>query len=197
VAHELGHVLGYPDHYQHDLMDYYLTPGERFLPGGFDLGGNGAGETVAEVAAPALVKSQPQPTITPAAVRSFLSGSHLPAQLDAATVPTNTPSKTESRQGATELEVAIAFTLLGEGARAVGAGAMTDSVPPMTGSSEQISSQLLAAVMRLDYQPAAPILGGSHDDTALARELDMLGNLFPNQIDAKVPFLDAPNALRE
>jgi hypothetical protein len=74
---------------------------------------------------------------------------------------------------------------------------MTDSVPPMTGGSEQISSQLLDAVMRLDYQPAAPILGGSYDDTALARELDILGNLFPNQIDAMVPFLDAPNALRE
>jgi lipopolysaccharide export system protein LptA len=48
VAHEMGHVLGFPDHDKHDLMDYYLTPGERFLPEGLNLGANDAGPGAAE-----------------------------------------------------------------------------------------------------------------------------------------------------
>jgi hypothetical protein len=182
VAHEMGHVLGYPDHYTHDLMDYYLSPGERFLPEGLDLGGNGAGQG-AEEAAAALDKGQPQPTITlAAAVGPILSGSRLSTQLDAAAVLTSTPSKTGSRLTATELETGVAFALLGEGAIVAGARTTTDPVAPMTGGFEQTLFRPLNAVMRRDYQAGTPGLWGSFDGLALARELDMLVNLFPNQI---------------
>jgi hypothetical protein len=97
----------------------------------------------------------------------------LPAQLDAATVLASTPSKTESKLAATELEADIAFTLLGEGARVAGPRTMTDSVVPMTGGFEQTSFWLLNAVMRCDYQAATPVLWGSFHGVGLARQLEM------------------------
>jgi hypothetical protein len=83
VAHEMGHVLGYPDHYKQDLMDYYLTPGERFLPEGFDLGGTSAGQGVKAAAD----NGQLQLTITQAAMAPAMFGSRLLAQVDPATGP--------------------------------------------------------------------------------------------------------------
>jgi hypothetical protein len=48
--------------------------------------------------------------------------------------------------------------------------------------SEPIGVRLLNAVMRRDFQAATPILWGSYDGMALARELEMPVNLFLNRI---------------
>jgi hypothetical protein len=89
--------------------------------------------------------------------------------------------------------------------------------------SEPIGIRLLNAVMRRDFQAATPILWGSYDGMALARELDMPVPTFLNrimmqfevdyrlfmriflwdgptphhQIDPQAAFLDIPAALRQ
>src|SRR5262249_10891206 len=89
--------------------------------------------------------------------------------------------------------------------------------------SEPLGVRLLNAVMRRDFQAATPILWGSYDGMALARELEMAVPLFLNrimmqfevdyrlfmriflwdghtphyQIDPQTPFVDVAAALRE
>jgi hypothetical protein len=89
--------------------------------------------------------------------------------------------------------------------------------------SEPIGVRLLNAVMRRDFQAATPVLWGSYDGIALARELEMPVPVFLNrivmqfevdyrlfmriflwdghtphyQIDGQAPFLDVANAMRQ
>src|SRR5579884_2826435 len=129
VAHEMGHVLGYSDHDTHDLMDYYLSPGERFLPGGLQLGGNAARQGTKPGAAAVAVLDQGQSlqAITPSAcVEPF----RWLSQFDTATMPT-------SMLTAIKQDNDIAYTLLGEVGKVVGAGTITQSVLPMVVGFEQ------------------------------------------------------------
>jgi hypothetical protein len=89
--------------------------------------------------------------------------------------------------------------------------------------SEPLGVRLLNAVMRRDFQSATPVLWGSYDGMALARELEMPVPVFLNrilmqfevdyrlflriflwdgpsphyQLDPHAPFLDVPDALRQ
>jgi hypothetical protein len=89
--------------------------------------------------------------------------------------------------------------------------------------SEPLGVRLLNAVMRRDFRAATPLLWGSYDGMALARELDMPVNMFLNrimmqfevdyrlfmriflwdgpsphyQLDSQAPFVDVTEAMRQ
>jgi hypothetical protein len=116
VAHEMGHVLGYADHNQLDLMSYYLTPGERFLPQGLDQNGSlpvpGSG-AAAVLAVPDLGQAHVSP----------LSVSVLPAPHGSARELTSAVGSTLAGPAKSQRQTEILFAMPSDGPTTTGIAA--------------------------------------------------------------------------